>query len=221
MKTEKIQITEGANEIIFINKTNIAYEISIGKNSSLTIYDMQIEAHDTDRSLNINMDGEHGEVFVFGLHILDDNAKCKSRTIVNHNAQNCKSEQVYRAILDGKSRGDFEGGIYVAKNASGTDAHQESKNLLLSDTAFLSSVPSLEIHADDVKCSHGTTSGQLDPEAFFYMRSRGIGPEKAKELLTFAFAKTVIDKIKSPEIRSDFEIKVKRKLTKSCLHIYS
>lgn len=221
MEIKKIQIGDSESKTIVINGAVCSYEISVGKNSSLTVYDIHLETCDTDRNLNINLEGEDSSSGVFGLYVLKGNTKSKSKIVVNHMAKNCKSEQIYRTILDDKSRGNFEGKIYVAKNATGTVAHQESKNLLLSDTATISTIPSLEIYTDDVKCSHGAASGVIDPEALFYMKARGINADKAKELLTFAFAKTVIDQIHPPELKAEIEKKVKQKLEKSCMHIYS
>lgn len=220
MEVKKIQIGDGKSETIVVSETVCSYEISVGKNASLTVYDIHTRANDTDRKLEVNLKDEKARAEIFGLYILKGNTKSQSKVAVNHMAKNCKSEQIYRAILDDKARGNFEGEIYVAKNATGTVAHQESKNLLLSDTATVSSIPSLEIYTDDVKCSHGAASGVIDPEALFYMLARGINADKAKELLTFAFAKTVIDKIKPKEFMDEIEKMVKSKLEKSCLHIY-
>ena len=218
---KKIQILKGENETIVLEESILSLEVTLTEKAHVTIYDIQIEPQNTERNITINLEGENSTAEIYGLCILSGNTKSKSNITVNHNVENCKSTQVYRAILDDKSRSDFEGKIYVAKHADGTLAHQESKNLLLSDAATVSAIPSLEIYAEDVKCSHGATSGQLDPEALFYMQARGIDTEKAKELLTFAFAKEIIDKVKSQELRETLEKNVKRKLERSCLHIYS
>jgi len=220
MKTQTIHITEEKNEMIVLEESVLSLEVRLEKNASVTIYDIELDQEST-RDIQVHLEGENSHAYIYGLHLLSGKMKSSSNITVRHMAKNCTSTQMYRAILDENSRSNFEGKIYVAQNADGTEAVQESKNLLLSDTATVSAMPSLEIYAEDVKCSHGATSGQLDPEALFYMHARGIGPEKAKELLTYAFAKEVIDKIQSSEERQEIDKKVQRKLEKSCLHIYS
>ena len=119
-----------------------------------------------------------------------------NHTQVNHKVPNCSSDEYYKTILNDQSRSVFRGRIVVAEDAQKTNADQQNNNLLLSDDAEADSLPQLEIYADDVKCSHGATVGQLDPKSLFYLQSRGINSESAKALLTFAFANEVIDRIK-------------------------
>ena len=221
MEAKEIHITAGKNEMIILEKSTFSLTVTLEENASMTMYDIEIDQENTERNIQINLEGENSHAYVYGLHILSGKMKNSSNIIIRHMAKNCTSTQMYRAILDDTSRSNFEGKIYVAKNADGTEAIQESKNLLLSDTATVSATPSLEIYAEDVKCSHGATSGQLNKDSLFYMQARGISPKKAKELLTYAFAKEVIDKIQSSEERQEVEKKVQRKLEKSCLHIYS
>jgi len=117
----------------------------------------------------------------------------------------CSSRELYKGILDGKSRGVFHGKIIVRPGAQKTDAMQTNKNLLLSREALVNSTPALEILADDVKCRHGSTIGQLDAEALFYLRSRGIGERQARALLTYGFAADVADRIRIPAVREEIE----------------
>ncbi|HXT49986.1 MAG TPA: SufD family Fe-S cluster assembly protein, partial [Thermoanaerobaculia bacterium] len=112
---------------------------------------------------------------------------------------------LYKGILEDRSRAVFNGLIHVFPGAQKTDAKQTNRNLLLSQEALVNTNPQLRIFADDVKCTHGSTVGQLDAEAVFYLRSRGIGEEAAKSLLTYAFARDVIDRIKAPAVRHDLE----------------
>lgn len=221
MKTEEFKITKGESKTLIIKEENIFMKINVDENTNLTIYDIQIGTENIEKNIEVNINGANAKVEIFGLCILNENTKNKTKITVNHMVGNSESTQIYRSILDNKSRSDFEGKIYVAKDADGTIATQESKNILLSDTSIASMTPSLEIYSEDVKCSHGATSGQLDPEALFYMRSRGIDTAKAKELLTYAFAKEIIDKINSESFKEEIDKKIKRKLEKSCLHIYS
>jgi len=114
---------------------------------------------------------------------------------------NCESNELYKGIVNDKSTGVFNGKIYVRKDAQKTNAYQSSKNILLSDDATINTKPQLEIYADDVKCSHGTSTGKIDETAIFYLNARGIGRESAKKLLLHAFAQEVINKIEVDELK--------------------
>jgi Fe-S cluster assembly protein SufD len=117
----------------------------------------------------------------------------------------CTSHELYKGILDGKAHGVFNGKIYVHQDAQKTDAKQTNQTLLLSQDAVINTKPQLEIYADDVKCTHGATVGQLDTEAIFYLRSRGIGLEEARNLLTYAFANDIISRVKVEPLRAQLE----------------
>jgi Fe-S cluster assembly protein SufD len=121
--------------------------------------------------------------------------------VVRHAAPDCSSRQFYRGILDGEARGVFSGRIIVHEGAQGTDAKQTNRNLLLSERARVDTKPQLEIYADDVKCTHGATVGQLDPEALHYMRCRGIPERTARELLVFAFANEALERMECESLR--------------------
>ena len=121
---------------------------------------------------------------------------------------------MYKGILDGKSTGTFNGKIFVERDAQKTNAYQSSKNILLSDDATINTKPQLEIYADDVKCSHGSTTGQLNEEALFYLRSRGLSVESAKNLLLYAFANDVLDTIRIESLKNYLEELVNKKLEK-------
>ena len=128
--------------------------------------------------------------------------------LVNHAKPNTRSEEYYRGVLDGHARGVFNGKVIVHKNAQKTDASQSNANLLLSDNAEVDTKPELEIYADDVKCSHGATVGQLDENMLFYLRSRALDEETARSLLTYAFADDVIRRINIQPIRDRLEYDV-------------
>ena len=128
-----------------------------------------------------------------------------NHTLIDHAKPHCTSRELYKGILDGRSRGVFHGKIIVRPDAQKTDALQTNKNLLLSREALVNSTPALEILADDVKCRHGSTIGQLDANSLFYLRSRGIGEQEARALLTYGFAADLTRRIRVPWIREEIE----------------
>jgi Fe-S cluster assembly protein SufD len=146
--------------------------------------------------------GEGAESLLHGLFLISGEQHVDNHTVIDHAKPHCSSRELYKGILDGKSSGVFNGKIIVRKDAQKTDSKQSNKNLLLSEDSVINTKPQLEIYADDVKCTHGATIGQIDQEAVFYLRSRGIGLEEARSLLTQAFASDVIDKIKFEPVRA-------------------
>ncbi len=152
-------------------------------------------------NLNIKIDGEFCEANMFGLYMPNGRQHIDNHTVADHIKPNSVSNELYKGILADKSTGVFNGKIFVREDAQKTNAFQSCKNVLVSDEASMNTKPQLEIWADDVKCSHGTTVGQLSEESLFYLRSRGIGKESAKALLMLAFAQDVIDKMKISAIK--------------------
>jgi Fe-S cluster assembly protein SufD len=165
--------------------------------------------------------GQGGDCALFGLFIGDGTQHHDSHTLVDHAMPHCTSRQLYKGILGGRSRGVFHGRIVVREDAQKTNAHQSNRNLLLSRQAIVNSTPALEIHADDVKCKHGSTTGQLDPQALFYLRSRGIGEEDAKSLLTYAFASDLVSRITVQPVRVALEAFLHHRLPASPLEAAS
>ena len=155
--------------------------------------------------VNAVLDGEGIDCVLNGLYLLDGNQFVDNHMRVEHAKPHCASHELYKGVLDGKSRSIFNGLIHVHKGAQKTDAKQSNRNLLLSRDAVANSNPQLEIYADDVKCTHGSTVGQLDDDAIFYLRSRGIGKEAARSLLTYAFASDIVERIKVEPVRRDLE----------------
>lgn len=149
--------------------------------------------------------GESAEARLNGLYMVDGTQHADHQTFVEHLAPACASRELYKGILDGSSRGVFNGKVYVAPEAQKTDGKQTNHALLLSDHARVDTKPQLEIFADDVKCTHGATVGRLDAAALFYMKSRGIGPEHARALLTYAFAAEVLETIELDALREGLE----------------
>lgn len=153
-------------------------------------------------NLNVTLNGENCETQLYGLYVLSGNDHCDNHITVDHAMPHCRSNQLYKGILNGSANGVFCGRIIVRPDAQKTNAFQSNKNILLSEQATVNSKPQLEIFADDVKCTHGATSGQLDENALFYIRSRGISEQHAKNILHHAFAWEVIEKIPNPELRN-------------------
>jgi len=162
--------------------------------------------------IDCNMAESGSEITMNGLYIVNGRQHVDNHTCVNHSKPHTSSEEYYRGVLDGYARGVFNGKVIIHKQAQKTNAHQSNNNLLMSDTAEVDTKPELEIYADDVKCSHGVTIGQLNENMLFYLRSRAIEEKTARGLLTFAFADDVIKKIKLTPIRNRLESIVVSKL---------
>ncbi|MGI6457277.1 MAG: Fe-S cluster assembly protein SufD [bacterium] len=145
--------------------------------------------------INSYLDGEFIESTLNGLYMLDGIQHVDNHTVIYHNQPNCNSHELYKGVLNNRSRGVFRGRIYVAPHAQKTDSKQSNNVLLLSDQAEITSMPQLEIYADDVKCTHGATTGEIDENALFYLRSRGIPYDEAKGLMIYAFASEIVDQI--------------------------
>jgi Fe-S cluster assembly protein SufD len=153
--------------------------------------------------INAVLAGEGIDAILNGLYLAEGRQHVDNHMRVEHKAAHCASHELYKGILDGKARAVFNGLIYVHPGAQKTDAKQSNRNLLLSKDAIANSNPQLEIFADDVRCTHGSTVGQLDDDAIFYLRSRGIGVEAARSLLTYAFASDVVERIKVEPVRHE------------------
>jgi Fe-S cluster assembly protein SufD len=140
-----------------------------------------------------------------GLYLAGGRQHVDNHTVIDHALPHCESHELYKGILDGHARGVFNGKIFVRQDAQKTDAKQTNQTLLLSPDATINTKPQLEIFADDVKCTHGATVGQLDADAVFYLRSRGLSLEAARSLLTFAFANDIISRVPVGPLRAQLE----------------
>ena len=209
--------------------TNAVTEIVIGENAVLT-HDKLVEESDaafhvstaqaqlarsavfTSRTITLSgalvrndtnavLAGDGADCTLDGLYLLDGHQHADNHTRIDHEKPHCSSRELYKGILAGRAKGVFNGKIYVHPDAQKTDAKQTNKNLLLSEHAVINTKPQLEIHADDVKCAHGSTIGRLDEDAIFYLRSRGLGLEAARGLLTQAFASEVVDRVTVAPLR--------------------
>ncbi len=176
---------------------------------------LEAEAHYAGTTLNLGaallrqdthiaFQGEGAIADLTGAYLLNGNQHCDQTIFIDHAVPNCESSQVFKGVLTDRSRGVFQGKVLVAQDAQHTDAHQLSNALLLSERAELDAKPELEIYADDVKCSHGSTAGELDEDALFYLRARGIPLAVAKTLLIEAFVREPIESIKEEAIRNIF-----------------
>jgi Fe-S cluster assembly protein SufD len=161
--------------------------------------------------INVALAGEGASITLDGLFTLTGNQHADNHTVIDHLYPHCDSVELYKGILDQSARGIFDGRIIVRPDARKTNSRQTNHNLLLSETAIVDSKPTLEIHNDDVKCNHGSTIGQLDEEAMFYLRSRGIGEAEARGLLIYAFASDIVDRMKVEPVREQ----VRRQLFRS------
>ena len=175
--------------------------VSQQQESHVYVHTFSFGGNLTRNNLNFYHFGERLTSTLNGITIIGEKQHVDHYTLVNHAAPNCESFQDYKGIYSDRSTGVFNGKIYVEKEAQKTNAFQKSNNILLSDKATINAKPQLEIFADDVKCSHGCTVGQLDETALFYMQQRGIPKKEAKALLMYAFSNAVIENIKIPELK--------------------
>jgi Fe-S cluster assembly protein SufD len=188
------------NDVQTANLVDNTYIAQKG-NSHASVHTFSFGGNITRNNLNFYHQGEHIESTLKGITLIGDKQLVDHYTLVQHATPNCESHQNYKGIFDGNSTGVFNGKIYVEKEAQKTDAFQQNNNILISEKATINAKPQLEIFADDVKCSHGCTIGQLDDSAMFYMQSRGIPKKEAKALLMYAFSNEVIESIRIPELK--------------------
>ena len=186
-------------------------EVWQGADSVFQINTLTLDGNLVRNDLHIQVQGEHAETHLNGMYMLNGQQHVANYTTVDHQVANCESNELYKGIMDDKSIAVFNGKVFVRQDAQKTNAFQSNANVLISDDASVNSKPELEIYADDVKCSHGSTTGQLDDEALFYLRARGISEKGATQLLLTAFMSDVLDKITVPSVKEKvFEVINKR-----------
>lgn len=198
-------------------ESNHAFHIAttaadLGANSSYDTTTITFGAQLSRHDVHVNMDHEGAECWVDGLYLVTGSQHTDTHSVIDHRKPHCTSHQLYKGILDGKSRAVFNGKVFVRHDAQKTDAMQTNKNLLLSNEARVDTKPQLEILADDVKCAHGAAVGQLEEDELFYLEARGIHPDLARNLLTYGFAEEVIGKIKIESIRAQLDEAVLNRL---------
>lgn len=184
----------------------------LGPNSSYDSTTINFGAQLSRHDVAVKMAHEGAECWVDGLYVVSSSQHTDTHSVIDHQQPHCTSHQLYKGILDGKSRAVFNGKIFVRHGALKTDAMQTNKNLLLSNEARVDTKPQLEILADDVKCAHGAAVGQIDEDELFYLETRGIHAELARNLLTYGFAEEVIGKIKIDSIRAQLDAAVLNRL---------
>lgn len=170
------------------------------KNSIFTLNTLTFNGNFVRNDVNVFVNGQNAETNLNGTYLVKDDRIVDNHTVVDHLAANCQSNELYKGVLYDKSTAVFNGKVYVRPDAQKINAFQSNGNVLLSDDASVNSKPELEIYADDVKCSHGSTTGQLDENAVFYLRARGLSEKSAKELLVSAFIAEVLNKIENKEV---------------------
>ena len=207
----------------WLEHTRIQRESESAQHVGLTHVDQQRDSHYRSFSLmmgaalarhnlHVRLNDENVETLMYGLYVTRGEQVVDNHTAIYHDQPNCRSWEVYKGILDGRSRGVFNGKVFVKPEAQKTDAKQTNRNLLLSDGARVNTKPQLEIFADDVKCTHGATVGRLDEVARFYARSRGIPADAADRLLTYAFAAEVVEEVTLAPVREELDRLVRARL---------
>lgn len=171
------------------------------RSSSVTSRNIAIGGALARVETHVALNGEGASISLDGLFVGTGTQHLDNLTVIDHVQPHCESHELYKGVLDENARGVFDGRIIVRPGAQKTLSKQESRNLLLSETAIVDSKPSLEIHNDDVKCNHGSTIGQIDDETLFYLRSRGIGEQEARNLLVYAFASEIVERMKLEPVR--------------------
>jgi len=177
-------------------------QVNQGRDSRFTSHSVALGAALARNEVRALFASEGSECTLNGLYMATGKQHLDNRTLIDHHSPRCTSRELYKGVLDGQSRGVFSGRVLVRQDAQKTDASQTNKNLLLSDDAVIDTKPQLEIWADDVKCAHGAAVGQLDEDALFYLRSRGLGRETARSLLTYAFASEMVNLIPIAPLRA-------------------
>lgn len=180
-------------------------------NSNFTINTATFHGALVRNNLTIEVDASNCETNLSGLYLGKNNDHIDNHTIVDHKKPHCNSNEVYRGVLDDASTGVFNGKVFVRRDAQKTNAFQKNNNILLSDEAVVNSKPELEIYADDVKCSHGSTTGQIDEEAVFYLQSRGVSRKSAINLMINAFAKDALEKITIDALHEYIDVKIEER----------
>ncbi|MEO6488057.1 MAG: Fe-S cluster assembly protein SufD, partial [Thermoanaerobaculia bacterium] len=171
------------------------------RSSTVTLRNISIGGAIVRNDINGELTGPGASISLDGLFVVTGTQHIDNHTSIDHISPHCDSHELYKGILDDTGRGVFDGSITVRPNAVKTNSRQENRNLLLSETAIIDSKPTLVIHNDDVKCNHGSTIGQLEDEPMFYLRSRGIDEEDARNMLVYAFASEIIDRMKLEPVR--------------------
>lgn len=183
------------------------------EDSVCSVYTFTFSGDIVRNNLSFLLNGEHCESHLYGLFLGRGRMHVDNHTLVDHATPNCNSNELYKGILNDESTGVFNGKVFVRRDAQKTNAYQSNKSIVLTDRAKMYAKPELEIYADDVRCSHGATTGQLDPESIFYLRTRGITPQQARAMLLLAFARDVLDNVRIEPLRAALDEAVHARFT--------
>jgi Fe-S cluster assembly protein SufD len=195
--TEHTRLQREGDRAYHVGLTQVAQD----RGSHYRSFTLAVGGAISRHNLHVQLNAPGIETLMYGLYLARDEQVVDNHTAIFHDHPNCNSWEVYKGVLDGRSRAVFNGKVFVKPEAQKTDAKQTNRNLLLSDTAKVDTKPQLEIFADDVKCTHGATVGFLDPAAEFYLRSRGVPPATARRMLTYAFAGEVVNEVALEPVR--------------------
>ena len=204
------KVQEEGPEAFHIGTTNV----TLARDSAFTSFTLDLGARIARNDLSVTLEGEGAECTMNGLYVASANGHVDNHTSVDHTASFTPSRQLYKGVLTDNARAVFNGKIIARRGTHQVDAHQTNNNLLLSDRSMVDTKPQLEIFADDLKCSHGATVGQLDEEAIFYLASRGIGSAQSRRILTYGFAEAVLALAPDTRIREYMSGLVREKLTR-------
>ncbi|HMP99173.1 MAG TPA: Fe-S cluster assembly protein SufD [Cyclobacteriaceae bacterium] len=207
-KIDLVQIQHDDTDSYQINNTTILQK----DKSHVNCATFTLSGKLVRNNLNLILDGENCEGHMYGLYLIKANTLVDNHTSVDHKKANSFSNELYKGLIDDKAKGVFNGKIFVRPDAQKTNAFQANNNILLADTALVNTKPQLEIWADDVKCSHGCTIGQLDEEGLFYLRSRGLSKDKAKAILLMAFIGEVMESVKEESVKNYLQELVSERL---------
>jgi Fe-S cluster assembly protein SufD len=179
--------------------------IRLGEGAKAKVVFAALDGGDTSYTYRVELNGRGAEVELYGVFVAREGANIKVHTEMRHNAPRCRSNQQVRGVAAERGYGLFDGLVYVAPDAQQTEAYQQSRNVLLAPSARIQTQPQLEIYADDVKCSHGATVGQMNEEEIYYMRQRGLSEEDARRLQLGGFVQEIADKVADEALREEFE----------------
>ena len=190
-------------------------QINQESSSRVNTYTFTLDGNVVRNNLQLALDGEGIDSHMYGLYLISKKTLADNHTVVDHRQPNSFSNEFYKGIMDEQAKGVFNGKIYVRPNAQKTNAFQANRNILLGEQATVNTKPQLEIWADDVKCSHGCTSGQLDEEALFYLRTRGVHKDTARAMMLYAFAAELLETMKNPAIKTYIDSLISERLHKN------
>ena len=210
----------GLNWYVIQNDNGNRYQVDVkqikqANSSRVNTFTFTLDGKFVRNNLQLELDGQGIESHMYGLYLVGKDTLADNHTVVDHRSPNSFSNEIYKGIIEDNAKGVFNGKIFVRPNAQKTNAFQANRNILLSEKASVNTKPQLEIWADDVKCSHGCTVGQLDEEALFYLQTRGISKDTARAMMLYAFAGELLETIKNPVLKEYIDGLISERLHKN------